>query len=371
VTVPDLQPYARRLHDLQAYLDARALRALIVSTPSNITYLTGFKGSAGLLVVTGASALLCVDGRYEQAVRAAISAGTLAPVNVQRVSGRYDETLRLVLARERLSHVGFEAEHVTYATWSAWRRAAADVSFEPTRRVVEGQRMIKDASEIETFRRGAAALAQVFGALPSIVAAGRTEQEVASGIDAAIEAEGFERPAFETIVASGPNSALPHARPTGRRLSAGDLVVLDFGGVLSGYCLDLTRMAAIGTLSPSAMALFEGVRQANAAAVAAVRPGIRASDVDRAAREVLDANDLGEAFLHATGHGLGLEVHEAPRLGTSDPDAPQRLEAGMVVTIEPGAYVAGVGGVRLEDDVLVTPDGSDVLTKLPHDLLRV
>jgi Xaa-Pro aminopeptidase len=172
-------------------------------------------------------------------------------------------------------------------------------------------------------------------------------------------------------VASGPNSALPHARPTGRRLADGDLVVLDFGGVLGGYCVDLTRMAAVGSISAEAMALYEGVREANVAATRAVRSGIEASDVDRAARDVLEARHLGPAFLHGTGHGLGLEIHEAPRIAKPDADVPQRLEQGMVFTIEPGAYVEGIGGVRIEDDVIVTLDGCEVLTRVPHDLLRV
>ena len=198
--------------------------------------------------------------------------------------------------------------------------------------------------------------------LGTIVARGQTEQAVASGIDAALVDAGFQRPAFSTIVASGPNSALPHARPTSRRLEPGDLVVLDFGGVLDGYCVDLTRMAAVGSPTASAMALYEGVREANASAVRAVRPGVPASDIDRAARAVLEAR---------TGHGLGLEVHEAPRLARPDSEPQERLEAGMVFTIEPGAYVEGIGGVRLEDDVLVTPGGCEVLTTVPHDLLRV
>jgi Xaa-Pro aminopeptidase len=281
VPAPDLQPFSGRLHALQAYLEARTLHALLVSTPQNITYLTGFKGSAGLLIVSAASAFLLVDGRYERAVQEGIFGGRLVPLNVVRVNGRYDETLRDVLTREGFGRVGFEAEHVTVALLATWHRTAVEVTFEPTRGVVEGQRMIKDAGEIATFRQGATLLADVLGMLPTIVRRGRSEQEVAIAIDAALVHSGFDRPSFETIVASGPNSALPHARPSGRQLTAGDLVVLDFGGALGGYCLDLTRMAAVGQVTASAMALFESVREANAAAVRAVRPGARASDVDR------------------------------------------------------------------------------------------
>ena len=363
--------YRRRIDDLQAYLDARGLDALIVSTPANIVYLTGFAGSAGLMVVSREREWLLVDGRYARAVVESISGGKFAPVNVERVSGRYEETLREVIDRETLRRVGFEAAHVTVAVLASWRQAAPGVAFESTSRIVEGQRVIKDDAEVAIFRRGAELLTDVHASLPAIVRAGRTERDVAAAVDAALLDAGFDRPSFETIVASGPNSALPHARPTMRRLTDGDLVVLDFGGVISGYCLDLTRTAVVGKMLPAAQALYEAVRDASVAALGAVRPGVLATEVDGRAREVLAERNLGEAFLHATGHGLGLDVHEAPRLGKPDGHSPQRLEAGMVLAIEPGAYVEGIGGVRLEDDVLVTPGGSEVLTRLSHDLLRV
>jgi Xaa-Pro aminopeptidase len=194
---------------------------------------------------------------------------------------------------------------------------------------------------------------------------------VAHDIDLALERAGFERPAFETIVAAGPNSAYPHARPTGRRLAPGDLVVLDFGGVLDGYCVDLTRMAGIGSVGTAASQLYLAVRDAQSAALQAVCAGVRASEVDAAARRVLEAAGLGDAFVHGTGHGLGLEVHEAPRLARSSSGVIDELEPGMVCTIEPGAYVEGVGGVRLEDDVVVTIGGSELLTEAPRDLLVV
>jgi Xaa-Pro aminopeptidase len=194
---------------------------------------------------------------------------------------------------------------------------------------------------------------------------------VARAIDAALERAGFSAPAFPTIVAAGPNSAHPHARPTDRRLQHGELVLLDFGGVLDGYCGDLTRMAAVGRVAPDARALFDAVREAQAAAITAVRAGVLASDVDAAARRTLEARGYGTRFLHATGHGLGLDLHEAPRLGRADAERPEPLAAGMVCTIEPGAYIDGLGGVRLEDDVLVTAEGCEVLTDAPRDLLVV
>jgi Xaa-Pro aminopeptidase len=194
---------------------------------------------------------------------------------------------------------------------------------------------------------------------------------VARDIDAALDRAGFSGPAFPTIVAAGLNSAHPHARPSGHRLARGELVVLDFGGVLDGYCVDLTRTAVLGRPSAAVDALFRAVEAGHAAALAAIRPGARGADVDAAARSVLETRGFGRAFVHATGHGLGLEVHEAPRLARADAGPAELLQAGMVCTVEPGAYVEGLGGVRLEDDVLVTVGGCETLTDAPRDLLVV
>jgi Xaa-Pro aminopeptidase len=228
---------------------------------------------------------------------------------------------------------------------------------------------VKDQFEIETFREAARRLSGVARRLRSFVAEGRSELQVAADIDAAVRGAGFERPAFETIVASGPNSARPHARPGSRRLAAGEGVVLDFGGVYDGYCVDLTRTLPVGQPAAELLRLARAVREAHAAAISAVRPGVVPSEIDRAARDVLVEHGLGEAFGHGTGHGLGLEVHEDPRISKLPGALPnESVVPGMVFTIEPGAYVDGVGGVRIEDDVLVTADGCEVLTDVPIDL---
>jgi Xaa-Pro aminopeptidase len=275
------------------------------------------------------------------------------------------------LARVSAARVGIEAAHLTVLSFQAWQRGYPQAEWVAVSDAVESQRLIKDAWEQATFRRGGRLIADVAGHLRELVRAGRTETEVASDIDQAVKQVGFTAAAFPTIVASGPNSALPHVRPTGRVLQKGDLVVLDFGGVLDGYCLDLTRVAAVGLPSNAAMALFDAVLAANRAAREAVKPGVDVSVIDQAAREVLEGRGLGSAFLHATGHGLGLDVHEAPRIARSDLDAPMAVQAGMVFTVEPGAYLSDVGGVRLEDDVLVTAEGCEVLTDAPRELVVV
>jgi Xaa-Pro aminopeptidase len=363
--------WAGREYRVRALLPSLSVDALVVSTPVNIRYLTGFSGSAGLLVISGDASTLIVDGRYQLSVRQGVATGAIAGVRPALVDRRYDLTLGEVLIREGASRVGFEASHVTVAQLSKWQSAAPATSWVPLEQTVERLRQIKDAREVEIFRRGGRLISAVAEGLGAIVRQGRTEREIAADLEGAILTAGFSKLSFPSIVASGPNSALPHAVPTDRRVGPGDLVVLDFGGVLDGYCLDLTRMAAAGRLSNDAKSLFDGVLAAHAAGVAAVRPGCLASDVDRAAREVLESRGLGEAFSHSTGHGLGLEVHEAPKLGKADPDARDVLSAGMVVTIEPGAYLETVGGARVEDDVLVTETGSESLTTASRSLLLI
>lgn len=347
------------------------LRALVVSSPANITYLCGFAGTAGLLVLAPGDARLIVDGRYEAGARRRLQTSGVDHLVVESVNKRYDCALADVLSRIGAKEVGFEAEHVTVATLEAWRRAAGPVQWRATERLIERRRAIKDDGELQILREACRRLADIARHTRDYVAEGRTEREVARAIDQAIERAGFDAPAFPTIVAAGPNSAQPHARPTDRRLARGDLVMLDFGGRLDGYCGDLTRMAAVGQVGADARSLFDAVREAQAAAIAAVRPGRPASAVDTAARDALAQRGLSEAMLHATGHGLGLELHEAPRIARPDPTHADGLETGMVCTIEPGAYVEGLGGVRLEDDVLVTPDGCEILTDVPRDLVIV
>ena len=354
--------------------------ALVVSAPANIRYLCGFDGSAGFLISSPGQAWLVVDGRYGVAAQSALVAGALGPVEVLTASGSLETAMAGVIGSLGPGRVAVDAEHVTLASLERWQRGSPDRTFVGTSRWVETLRLVKDDWELKTIRRACSLLSGVARDLGTWVAPGRSEREVAADIDQAMRRAGLARPAFETIVASGPNSALPHARPTDRRLTDGDLVVLDFGGVLDGYCGDLTRMAGVGQVKADARSLFEAVRAAQVAALAAVRAEALASEVDAAARRVLLSHGFGDAILHATGHGLGLEVHEAPRLGrptatrkngVEEPVGHDRLAAGMVCTIEPGAYVDQLGGVRLEDDVVVTAGGCEVLTDAPRDLILV
>jgi Xaa-Pro aminopeptidase len=363
--------WARRVQETTQSLFDRHLDLLVVSSPLNVRYLTGFKGSTAWVVLGPAGPRILTDGRYRAVVRQGIDVGDLGAMALDVVESTYDRGLADVVSRAAATRVGFEAGTLTVAGLRRWRELMPDVDWQPTEDLVESLRVIKDDAEVAALRRAGRMLAQVANGLAGLVEGGRTERDIARAIDAALERVGFERPAFETIVASGPNSAYPHARPTDRRLGAGDLVVLDFGGVLDGYCVDLTRMAAVGHIDSGAKSLFDAVSGAQRAALEAVRAGATSADIDRAARGWLEDRGLGEAFCHGTGHGLGLDVHEAPRISRAESGHVTTLAPGMVFTIEPGAYVEGTGGVRLEDDVLVTPDGYEVLTTCPTDLVVV
>lgn len=372
--LPGSDVLAARHARVRSALQATGLEALIVTTPANIRYLANHIGTAGTLIITSSDIQLLVDFRYKEAVRSRQDSPAACPgLRIIDVPDSYDEALVKTTISSPARVVGIEAGHLTVARqeWltRTWQSRSADITLRSTERLIERFRAVKDAAEISLLREAARRLTPVAATAIDSIGSGIPEKEVAAVIETALRRAGYERPAFDTIVASGPNSALPHYRAGDRALHDGDLVVLDFGGVLDGYCSDLTRTVTVGNPSPEARRLHTAVLEAQAAAIDAVKPGVTTADIDGAARQVLVGYGLGEAFGHGTGHGLGLDVHEEPRVSKPRPDVPpERLEPGMVFTIEPGAYVPGFGGVRIEDDVLVTETGCEVLTSVPREL---
>jgi len=420
---------ANRHRRLRQALVDRELDVLIITYLPNIFYLTNFGGSSAIVLLTRDSLYFITDFRYLTAVESDWASPSGCPnASLIRVDTTYDETLVSVLRSTGARCIGFEAARVPFAQYGRWasglglavpgataapaprpeaQTGGGDdhrVKLVPTERFVEAERARKDAHEVTTLRQAAEMLTAAFGRILAEVQPGRTERQVGARIDWIMKDAGFDRSAFETIVASGPNGALPHARPGLRRLSTGDLVVLDFGGVYDGYCVDLARTVSLGEPDAEARRVYAAVVEAHGAGVAASRAGATARDIDRAVRGTLERLGLGEVFGHGTGHGLGIEVHEEPWLRRSrspgpsraggpaedrartatprdstrneegaaasepDGDTPVVIENGMVFTIEPGAYLPGWGGVRLEDDLLVTPDGPELLTHAPREL---
>jgi Xaa-Pro aminopeptidase len=382
--IPPADILKRRQHRVAEILQSLDVARLLVTALPNVSWLTGFDGSAAAAVVhatPGTAVQLVTDNRYADsaALLVRLGAGAVERVLVEQT---YDETIATLLLADGLP-VGCEAASLTLARFRWFEARLASESVRPTLTatvdVVESCRIVKDAWEIDVLREAGRRLSAVAMGVLADLRPGIAERDVAQAIEAGLRRAGFSRPAFDTIVASGPRAALPHGRASDRRLAAGELVVLDFGGVYGGYCVDLTRTVALGDPGPDARGWHAAVLAAQAAAIAAVTPGRAIADIDRSARDVLVARGLGELFRHGTGHGLGLEVHEAPRVGprraeTAHPlpagtvQLPEHLAAGMVFTVEPGVYVPDRGGVRIEDDVLVTASGVEVLTSVPRTL---
>jgi Xaa-Pro aminopeptidase len=377
--LPSADVLAKRVERVRATCDALGVGALAVTHLPNIAYLSGFTGSAGILVVAPSAIVLVTDGRYRTALEELAAGGAVPPGLALRIApGAFEPEIADVASSTGAHELGIEATTLPVAQWRRLGHAlaarTASTELVETEGIVESARIIKDEWEAHVLREAAARLSAVGAGVLNDVRAGLREVDVAQAVEAGMRRMGFAKPAFDTIVASGPNSALPHARAGERRLAKGDLVVIDFGGVFHGYAVDMTRTVAVGDPGAEARRVYGAVREAQSAAIDRVAPGVAPEAIDAAARDVLDAHGLGARFVHGTGHGLGLEVHEAPRVaaaGTARSAAangsrvvppPARVEPGMVFTIEPGAYLPGFGGVRIEDDVLVTSGGCEVLT---------
>jgi len=346
-----------------AELDRAGCDALIVTKLENIRYLTGFSGSAAILVVTPERLLLTTDGRYrDQSAEQVAQAGVEAEIVVGSTATQLDAVKALVSS---LPRVGLEAANVTWAQMKRFSDAFGRELI-ATSGVLERLRVVKDPGEQARIEAACAiadaALAQVKHRLTE----GPTETEFAAELEYEMRHGGAQGPAFETIVASGPNSAMPHAQPTDRVVRAGDLVVVDFGAIVDGYRSDMTRTFSMGEPDAELAHLVEAVAVAQAVGVSTVAAGTSGAAVDGAARASLVGSGYGEVFLHSTGHGVGLDIHEAPAVAAGAADI---LSVGTVVTVEPGAYLAGRAGVRIEDTLLVTDSGSRPLTMSTKDYI--
>ena len=351
-----------RLERLRGLLDDAECDALLVTKLESIRYLTGFGGSSGMLLVSPGAALLLTDGRYrDQATEELREAGVAVDLEVAANAGQLDALAR---AARGLARVGLEA---ATASWSLERRLALLLdgsSLVATEGVVESLRCVKDAGELARIE-AACDVADVALAQVKPLLAGRvTEAAFAAELEAEMRRRGSSGASFATIVASGPNAAMPHARPGDRVVAEGELVVVDFGATVDGYRSDMTRTLCAGEPPDDLGDLLDAVLAAQRAGLHAVKDGSTGGDVDAACRESLATAGYGEAFLHSTGHGVGLEVHEAPAVAKGSADI---LRAGAVVTVEPGAYVAGRGGARIEDTVVVGTAGGRPLTKSTKD----
>jgi Xaa-Pro aminopeptidase len=357
--------YTDRIKRLQRSLATHKLDSFLVTHPPNVRYLCGFTGSASALLISGRKATFFTDGRYI----------TQAKEEIQGARVVIAQKPPLAAAAEWLAKksppttVGIEGDHLTVAERARLvGLLPKGVRLKSSPPLVEQERLVKDSDEIELLRSAVLLGSSLFDVALKSIRPGVREIEVAAEMEYAARRAGADALSFETIIASGERSALPHGRASEAKIPASGFVVCDFGVILTGYCSDMTRTVYVGRPPDEARRLYEAVKSAQQAAVESVRPGVSVGEVDGAARKMLQREGLGRYFTHSTGHGVGLEIHESPRVAAGQKDV---LGPGMVITIEPGAYIPGRWGVRIEDIVAVTETGCDVLTPTSKELITI
>jgi len=356
----------QRIARLRAALRERELPGLLVTAPANRRYLSGFSGSAGALLVSAEAALLFTDSRY------LIQAGREAPAFTLRELVNPGRPLSALLAEAaaelHLGQIGVEADNLSLATYRQLVAAleGADVALVPSGGLVEQLREVKDAEEVALLRRAIAITDAAIAAVLPELRPELSERQAAWMLEVAMRERGAEAASFPVIVAAGPNAALPHARPGDDLLGSGRPIVIDMGARLAGYHADLTRTIVLGEPDARFWEVYTTVLAAQRAALAGLRPGISGADADALARDVIAAAGFGDFFGHGLGHGVGLDIHEGPSLRRAAPNAPRpALQPGMVTSVEPGIYISGWGGVRIEDLALITPGGCEALSQAP------
>jgi Xaa-Pro aminopeptidase len=355
-----VDPRRRRLSALADGLTAAHVDGLLVTSLPNIRYLTGFSGSSALLFVSGRDVVLVTDFRYQTQIASEV--GDLARISIEPQSlwvGLWQQLATLGY----LEVIGFESGHLLHRDFQRLLEAGARWQWRPTVDLVETLRERKDAGELALIEAANGIATRALERTLPQVHTGMTELEVAGALEKALRDEGSEGFPFPSIVASGPRSALPHARSSNRSVETGDFLLLDFGAETHGYCADVTRTFVMGRAETEQREVYDVVRIANESAARRVRAGMTGRDADAIARDYIEQRGYGDLFGHSLGHGLGLEVHEAPRLA--------RTAEGAVVTIEPGIYRPGWGGVRIEDDVFLGPDGPKILTSFTRELIEL
>ncbi len=359
----DLPPMdvAARIERLRGALDDAGVDAVVVSELTNVRYLTGFTGSSAMVLVAPDRVLFVTDGRYTtQSEQQLSDSGVVAEIEISTAAPE----LTIAGAASGIDRLGLEADSISWSAQRRWADELFDGDLVPTVGLVEDLRLVKDPGEAARIRAACAIADEALGSVRDRLADRPTERDFALELEAAMMRLGADDLSFETIVAAGPNGARPHHSPSGRQVAEGDLVVIDFGALLDGYHSDMTRAVAVGDVGDERRRMLDVVAESQRAGVEAVAAGVEAVEVDRVCRDVIEDAGWGDAFLHGTGHGVGLDIHEEPRVSSR---STATLEVGHVVTVEPGVYLPDLGGVRIEDTVLVTEGGCERLTLAPKD----
>lgn len=354
--------FAARRNRLRRLIERAHVDALLVTNFKNVTYLTGFTGDDSFLLVTPGGETLISDKRYTTQLEEE------CPDLKLEIRGPGERMVPItvgVIERARIARLGIEAESATVSLEHALADALSKIEIVPTDSLVERLRIVKDKHEIELTRVACRQAERAFDAVKTLMTLEMTELELAAELEYQARRFGAKGLSFSAIVAVGPRSALPHATPTSAKLSASDFLLVDWGANSGLYMSDLTRIVVTARISPKLRKVYGVVLAAQLAAIHAIRPGVTCEQVDRVARKIISKAGFGRAFGHGLGHGTGLEIHEAPRLAAGQKT---KLQPGMIVTVEPGIYLPGWGGVRIEDDILVTRTGHEVLSDVPKQL---
>lgn len=350
-----------RARKLRGKIAEAGAQAMIVASAVNRRYLTGFTGSHGIVILSGDRAVLLTDSRYN------VQAGQQAPdFEIVLHGSDVNATLTEKLKELGISKLLFEDRHVTFAEHAAWVKALAPVELMPAGAIIEELREVKDAGELAVMQEAADIADRTFAHILSFIKSGATELEIAAEMESYMRKLGASRPSFDTIVASGERSALPHGVASDRVVGRNEFVKLDFGAYYKGYCSDLTRTVFVGTPTDKHREIYEIVKEAQQHALDHLKPGMTGREGDALTRDIIARYGYGDHFGHGTGHGLGMEIHESPRLSMTGDFV---LKPGNTVTVEPGIYIPGFGGVRIEDDVVITETGIQILTRSPKELI--
>jgi len=354
---------SKRIDALREIINENKLDGLIITKQQNWQYLSGFSGTNAVLLITGEDNYLITDFRY-----LAQAAEEVTGFHIVKPFAVIEDTLVEKVTELGLKRLGFEDDSISYHVYSSYRGKLTDVELVPLHQAVETVRQVKDTAEISALRKAAEIADAAFDDVLKLIKPGVRESEIALEIECFMRRKGAQKPAFDLIVASGPRAALPHGVATDKTFAAGELVIIDFGAVYAGYHSDMTRTVVLGQPDRRQRDIYELVLRAQERAIEAIKPGVKCSAVDLKARDMITVEGYGANFGHGLGHGVGLEIHEKPGFTPKDDTV---LEPGMVLTVEPGIYLNSWGGVRIEDLVLVTADGYEILSKSPKQLIRL
>ncbi|MBU9672761.1 Xaa-Pro peptidase family protein [Planococcus sp. CP5-4] len=348
-----------KLMKLREQMQKRGLDSLLVTNPYNLRFITGFTGTAGLALITPNDAWFITDFRYTEQAGEQVTEFKV----VQAQKGLIDEVARIA-GEAAIERLAFEQDYMTFATYSQYQEKLS-ATLEPVSGLIEKLRMVKSQEELEVLKAAAKIADDAFEHICNYIKPGMTELQVSNELEFFMRSQGATSSSFDIIVASGLRSALPHGVASDKKIEQGDLITLDFGALYNGYVSDITRTVAVGEPSDKLKEIYQVVLDSQVLALEKIKPGMTGIEADAIARDYIKSKGYGEAFGHSTGHGIGLEVHEGPGLSFRSETV---LEPGMAVTVEPGIYLPGIGGVRIEDDILITETGNERLTHSSKEL---